>query len=136
MTTVCTTKQFGDACEHYVISQLGFANIPAQKMPDCWPGYDLTAQPRMGHLLRINVKGRRLPSASSACPVDGGAAWDWLAVVLCDSTNKLTRCWMLPRKTAISMSTPYGAELKGQRRLNFSTLRRQCERWEDYYDIR
>jgi hypothetical protein len=36
-----TTKQRGDAAEHYVISMLGFNNIPAAKMPDNWPGYDL-----------------------------------------------------------------------------------------------
>jgi hypothetical protein len=28
------TKQFGDACEHYVVAMLGFANVPAVKMPD------------------------------------------------------------------------------------------------------
>lgn len=39
-----TTKQRGDAAEHYVISMLGFNNIPASKMPDNWPGYDLVAQ--------------------------------------------------------------------------------------------
>jgi hypothetical protein len=35
----------GDAAEHYVISMLGFNNVPASKMPDNWPGYDLVAQP-------------------------------------------------------------------------------------------
>jgi hypothetical protein len=26
-----TARQFGDACEHYVVARLGFANVPAIK---------------------------------------------------------------------------------------------------------
>jgi hypothetical protein len=54
-----TTKQRGDAAEHYVISMLGFNNIPAAKMPDNWPGYDLVAQRRnAAKPLRISVRFR------------------------------------------------------------------------------
>jgi hypothetical protein len=51
----------GDAAEHYVISMLGFNSIPAAKMPDDWPGYDLVAQPPDGaQPLRVSVKFQRL----------------------------------------------------------------------------
>jgi hypothetical protein len=54
-----TTKQRGDAAEHYVISMLGFNSIPAAKMPDNWPGYDLVAQrPNGAKSLRISVRFR------------------------------------------------------------------------------
>jgi hypothetical protein len=54
-----TTKQRGDAAEHYVISMLGFNSIPAAKMPDNWPGYDLVAQrPNGAKPLRTSVRFR------------------------------------------------------------------------------
>jgi hypothetical protein len=48
-----TTKQRGDAAEHYVISMLGFNGGPAAKMPDNWPGYDLVAQLPGDVILRL-----------------------------------------------------------------------------------
>jgi hypothetical protein len=43
-TTNVTSRQLWQAAEHHVIAQLGFQNIPATKMPDNWPDYDLIAQ--------------------------------------------------------------------------------------------
>jgi len=36
-----TTKQMGDACEMLIAAELTLAGMPATKMPDNWPGYDL-----------------------------------------------------------------------------------------------
>ena len=43
-----TTKQMGDACEMLVAAELTLAGIPAIKMPDSWPHYDVIAQPKGG----------------------------------------------------------------------------------------
>ena len=40
-----TTKQMGDACEMLVAAELTLAGVPALKVPDNWPGYDVIAQP-------------------------------------------------------------------------------------------
>ena len=107
-----TTKQFGDACEHYVVAMLGFANVPAQKMPDGWPGYDVIAQPSQSTPLRISVKGRNVGPAK-AFRLDGNKEWDWVAAVLRDPETGQTRCWMLPRDAAFSLSTPEPNEKDG-----------------------
>ncbi len=38
-----TKKQMGDACEMLVAAELTLAGIPALKVPDNWPGYDVIA---------------------------------------------------------------------------------------------
>jgi hypothetical protein len=38
----------GDACEMLVAAEMTLAGIPAIKMPDNWPCYDVIAQPRNG----------------------------------------------------------------------------------------
>jgi hypothetical protein len=80
-----TTKQRGDAAEHYVISMLGLkGGIPAAKMPDNWPGYDVVAQlPGDTQPLRISVKFRTHIDAPGALigyePKDH---FDFIALVL------------------------------------------------------
>jgi len=44
----CTPKQMGDSCEMLVAAELTLAGVPAMKMPDNWPGYDVIAQPKGG----------------------------------------------------------------------------------------
>jgi hypothetical protein len=125
-----TTKQFGDACEHYVIAMLGFAHVPAQKMPDSWPGNDVIAQPLKSTPVRVSVKGRNAGSAGSgAFRLDSREQWDWVAVVLRYPETGRVRCWMLPRDLALRASTPEPNE-KGTRRLRLATLEEgfsQCE---------
>jgi hypothetical protein len=82
MTTL-TSKQFGDAAEHLVIGRLGLAGIPATKMPDAWPGYDLIAQSDNDRPpLRISVKALRAGNGKVAAfwyfDPDG---WDWLVLI-------------------------------------------------------
>ena len=40
-----TSKQMGDACEMLVAAELTLAGIPALKVPDNWPHYDVIVQP-------------------------------------------------------------------------------------------
>lgn len=53
-----TSKHKGDACEMLVAAELTLAGIPAMKMPDNWPHYDVIAQPQEGSPQRISVKVR------------------------------------------------------------------------------
>ncbi len=52
-----TTKNLGDAAEHYALSQFAFAGMPGTKMPDNWKGYDLAVETGDG-LQRVSVKLR------------------------------------------------------------------------------
>ena len=40
-----TSRHTGDACELLVAAELTLAGVPALKVPDLWPGYDVIAQP-------------------------------------------------------------------------------------------
>ena len=95
-----TTKQRGDAAEHYVISMLGFNNVPASKMPDNWPGYDLVAQPpRNTRPLRISVKFRSYKTALGAyIGYEPAEQFDFIALVLKYPSG--LRTWILPRSVA------------------------------------
>jgi len=44
----CTTKQQGDACEMLIAAEMTLAAVPALKVPDNWPHYDVVAQPTGG----------------------------------------------------------------------------------------
>jgi hypothetical protein len=48
----------GDACEMLVAAELTLAGIPALKVPDNWPHYDVVAQPPNAKPLQISVKSR------------------------------------------------------------------------------
>jgi len=106
--TNLTTKQFGDACEHRVISELLFAGIPAMKVPDGWRNYDLTAETPSG-LARISVKGLRHGSGQQAgwwqFKPDG---FDWLAVLRINEVTGEIAVYIVPREKALELSTgPY-----------------------------
>jgi hypothetical protein len=105
-----TRKQFGDAGEFYVLSELSFAGIPAQKMPDNWPGYDLIAQPVGCLPQRINVKtvtwsenpGRFIIYKKSD-------DFEWFAVVLVDCPEHKRRVFLIPR-SALDAKAMHGRE--------------------------
>lgn len=95
-----TTKQRGDAAEHYVISMLGFNNIPASKMPDNWPGYDLVARlPGDFKPFRVSVKFRTYSDAPGAyIGYEPEEMFDFIALVIKYPTG--LRTWILPRDVA------------------------------------
>lgn len=77
-----TTKQFGDAYEYAVLSELNFAGLPSTKLPNCWPGYNLMIADRPDG--RVSVRGLRHSATSQR---SNGfwrfkpEGWDWLALV-------------------------------------------------------
>jgi hypothetical protein len=97
-----TSKQMGDACEMLVAAELTLAGIPALKVPDNWPGYDVVAQPRDGRtLLRISVKSRTFKKGSAFIDYWEPDIFDWLAVVILPAgTEPKRRLFLLPRAHA------------------------------------
>ncbi|TIL95143.1 MAG: hypothetical protein E5Y73_08395 [Mesorhizobium sp.] len=77
-----TTKQMGDTCEMIVAAELTLAGIPALKVPDNWPGYDVIAQPLNAEPLRISVKSRTHKTGAAYVGYNDYDVFDWLAVVL------------------------------------------------------
>jgi hypothetical protein len=74
------SKQMGDACEMLVAGELTLAGIPALRVPDSWPGYDVIAHPPGGSPQRISVKSRS--KERSHFINFEPAEFDWLAIVL------------------------------------------------------
>jgi len=79
-----TSKQMGDACEMLVAAEMTLAGVPAIKVPDNWPGYDVIAQPQ-GDCApqRISVKSRTFKRGGDTFVVYKVTDhFDWLAIVL------------------------------------------------------
>lgn len=95
-----TTKQLGDACEMLVAAELTLAGIPALKVPDNWPGYDVIAQPIGQPPQRISVKGRTYQKQSShfADYYEGSEEFDWIAIVLLPNADLAERrIYIIPK---------------------------------------
>jgi hypothetical protein len=98
-----TSKQMGDACEMLVASEMTLAGVPAMKMPDNWPCYDVIAQPPSGGLpQRISVKSRTFKRGGDTFVVYKCTdEFDWLAIVLLPGDNqKDRRIFIIPRGVA------------------------------------
>ncbi|WP_245269044.1 hypothetical protein [Mesorhizobium sp. WSM2561] len=96
-----TTKQMGDACEMMVAAELTLAGIPALKVPDNWPGYDVVAQPRDAAPQRISVKSRTFKYGAAYVGYNDYDAFDWLAIVLLGMGESAERAvYVIPRPVA------------------------------------
>lgn len=97
-----TPKQMGDACEMLVAAELTLAGIPALKVPDNWPGYDVVAQPPgRATPLRISVKSRTFKTGSAYVEYLESDTFDWLAIVLLPGANeRQRRIFIVPRALA------------------------------------
>lgn len=94
-----TTKQMADACEMLVAGELTLAGVPASKMPDFWPSYDVMAQPVRRGPQRISVKSRTFHWGGWYVTYNKHDEFDWLAVVLLPGDGeKKRRYFIIPRK--------------------------------------
>jgi hypothetical protein len=103
-----TSKQMGDACEMLVAAELTLAGVPALKVSDNWPGYDVIAQPTGGKPpQRISVKSRTANSGLNYIGFDPATS-DWLAIVLLLSEGR-RQIFVVPQDLARlhSFSRPY-----------------------------
>lgn len=96
-----TTKQMGDACEMVVAAELTLAGVPALKVPDNWPGYDVIAQPWDRPAQRISVKSRTYKHGAAYVGYNDYDLFDWLAIVLLPAGEFTERTiYLIPRAVA------------------------------------
>ena len=98
-----TSKQMGDACEMLVAAEMTLAGVPAMKVPDNWPCYDIVAQPRNDRPpQRVSVKSRTFKRGSDTFVVyDSRDVFDWLAIVLLPGDDQAgRRIFIVPRAIA------------------------------------
>jgi hypothetical protein len=98
-----TSKQMGDACEMLVAAEMTLAGVPAMKMPDNWPCYDVIAQPKGGGApQRISVKSRTFKRGGDTfVSYNINDQFDWLAIVLLPGADlTCRRVFIVPRSVA------------------------------------
>lgn len=96
-----TKKQMGDACEMLVAAELTLAGIPALKVPDNWPGYDVIAQPFDRPPQRISVKSRTYKKGPAYVGYMDYDGFDWLAfVILANDESNQRSVYLIPRNLA------------------------------------
>lgn len=96
-----TRKQMGDACEMLVAAELTLAGVPALKVPDNWPHYDVIAQPLAAAPQRISVKSRTYKRGSAYVSYYAYDSFDWLAAVILSADGSRTRSiYLIPRQEA------------------------------------
>ena len=108
---IYTTKQLGDACEMLVAAELTLAGIPALKVPDNWPHYDVIAQPFDGPPSTISVKARSFKPGSNFVNFWEGSVFDWLAAVILRVGNN-REIYLIPRKVFENRATAAGSTAK------------------------
>jgi hypothetical protein len=115
MAGAISTKVFGDAGEHYALSQFSFAGKYAAKMPDNWKAYDLVVEDN-GNLTRVSVKLRTESKgwASSSWFLfdgDGSRICDWLVLIFKPNTGPL-ESWVIPFDIALREAVKPGKDAK------------------------
>ena len=135
-----TTKQLGDACEMLVAAELTLAGIPALKVPDNWPGYDVIAQPRDASPQRISVKARtyRKGGAHFADYYEGAEDFDWLAIVLLQSADlDERRIYIVPRAEfdAVAKAWPDKRLGRTQRYVSLAQIEALFGRFRDNFSL-
>jgi len=95
----------GDACEMIVAAELTLAGVPALKVPDNWPGYDVIAQPIRMPPQRISVKSRTFKRGAAYVGYNDFDAFDWLAIVILPSAEMGAReIYIIPRAKADALA--------------------------------
>jgi len=110
-TRAYTTKQMGDACEMLVAAELTLAGIPALKVPDNWPHYDVIAQPLDGAPKLISVKARTYKAGSNFVNFWHDGGFDWLAAVILKGPEE-REIYLIPRTVFEARATKAGPEAK------------------------
>lgn len=109
-----TSKQMGDACEMLVAAELTLAGVPAMKVPDNWPHYDVIAQPRESkNPVRVSVKSRTYKKGAAFVIYNENDEFDWLSIVIlkCPPENK-REIYLIPRAISDKLARRDSAQAK------------------------
>ena len=113
-----TSQQMGDAGEMLVVSELTLAGVPAMKMPDNWPCYDVIAQKKdIAAPQRISVKSRTFKRGADAYVEykESDDSFDWLAIVLLSCPGEKERqFFIIPKAKANGIFQPGGSATKNR----------------------
>lgn len=93
-------KQFGDACEYLILSELALAGWHVIKMPDGWSGHDVLVSRPNGENIRISVKGLRAGNGRRAGYWNVGPdveGWDWVALLRISVETGKRDVYLVPR---------------------------------------
>src|SRR5262249_38064088 len=91
----------GDACEMVVAAELTLADVPALKVSDNWPGYDVIAQPRLQAPQRISIKARTSKLRPVYLTYYVYDQFDWLGIVILFPDRSNGRAvYLVPREIA------------------------------------
>ena len=105
----------GDACEMMVAAEMTLAGVPAMKVPDNWPCYDVIAQPD-GDCApqRVSVKSRTFKKGGlTFVEYKVTDTFDWLAIVLLHSGKPGDRqIFVVPKDIADARATKAGEKSK------------------------
>ena len=100
-TSKLTSKQFGDACEHLISAELGFAGRPNTIMPGGWPDYDIIASDGQ----HISAKGTdERDGGDKAWWKFSPDSWDWLALIKFHRSGERS-IFLVPHGVAIKLSS-------------------------------
>ena len=81
------------------------AGIPALKVPDNWPHYDVIAQPVRLPAQRISVKSRTYKTGPAYVNYNSYDQIDWLAIVILGEADRDPRSiYVVPRTKADSLA--------------------------------
>ena len=132
-------KQMGDACEMLVAAELTLAGVPALKVPDNWPDYDLIAQPPGKDPQRISVKSRTFKRGAAFVEYSVTQAFDWLAIVILPAgTENRRRLFVIPRAIADKEArrTKFGTKIANVRYWRIDKVEETFKRFEQNFSLR
>jgi hypothetical protein len=94
-----TTRQLGDAGEHWAMAKFMFAGCPAMKAPAGWPGFDIAVQ-NAGRLVPVSVRARSERTKTwLPWSFEHDAMFEWLVCVYVTNEGEV-REWVIPRDEA------------------------------------
>ena len=131
------SKQMGDACEMLVAAELTLAGIPALKVPDNWPHYDVIAQPLGQPPQRISVKSRTFKTGPAFVAYNDYDAFDWLAIVILKPETRQRFIYIVPRALADEKARRYNPTSKVAHKLEFriDEVERLFAEFEGNYEL-
>lgn len=134
-----TSKQFGDAGEMLVAGELTLAGVPALKVPDNWPDYDIVAQTKEG-IQRISVKTRTYKKLGGRLDYDCKDKFDWLAILLLECPKGKgyeRRFYLVPRYIADqeAMNNREGTKTESKRRFRIESIDKKFSAYRNNFSL-